>query len=213
MPQDAASDRHGTLTGYHLDGCRCDPCTAASTRYEKRRHLDALEGRRRTVDTIGSRRQMQALAVAGFPIRIVAEHLGLPINRLHRTVNGKRMSPDLARSIGRVYRRLRYADPLRHGVTAVQSARVSGMARGKGWVGPEAWEASDIGDPAAQPAEPDAYVYRPLDSYEAIAEDALWVLATAGPETLHADVAARLGVGERRLERALAYVRQVGGAA
>lgn len=211
MASQPPSDRHGTLTGYHLDGCRCDRCTAASTRYEKRRHLDALEGRRRTVDTIGSRRRMQALAVAGFPIRVVAEQLGAEINALHRTVNGKRVAVRKAQDIAQVYRRLRHTDPTRFGVDPRQAARVSRMARGKGWVGPDAWECSDIDDPDAQPEEPDRY--RPLDSYEAIAEDALWVLATAGSDTPPAAVAARLGVGERRLFRALAHVRQVGEAA
>jgi hypothetical protein len=197
--------RHGTLAGYHLDGCRCELCTAEATRYEKRRLLDAIEGRPRAVDATGSRRRIQALAVAGFPIRVIAEQLGTQIGPLHRAVNGKRLAAVKAREIARVYRRLRFADPARYGVDLRQSARVARMARAKGWSGPEAWETADMDDPGALPTEPDPY--RPLASYEAIAEDALWVLATAGPDTPPAEVAARLGVGERRLFRALAYAR------
>ena len=199
------SERHGTLAGYHLDGCRCDHCTAAAARYEKRRNLDALSGQPRTVPTIGSRRRVQALAVKGFPLRVIADRLGLPQNRLHRTVHGTRMSAAEAAALAGVYRRLRRADPAAYGVDADSAAKTRGHARVKGWVGPEAWEVADIDDPDASPDEPGAYC--PRRSYVEIAEDALFVLATAGPMDRVA-VAGRLGVQVRTLDRAFAFTRE-----
>jgi hypothetical protein len=201
----AESPRHGTLAGYHLDGCRCDACTAAATRYEKQRHLDALSAGPRTVPTVGPLRMVQALAVAGFPLRAVAAQLGMPIGRLHRTVHGKRMNAAEAAALAVVYRRLHSSDPTRHGVLSAHAARVSRTARAKGWAGPEAWEIADIDDPDASPDPPGSYC--PQRSYEEIAEDALFVLATAGPMD-RAAVACRLGVQVRTLDRAFASMRE-----
>lgn len=201
----AEPDRHGTLTGYHLDNCRCDRCTAAATRYEKQRHLDALTAGPRTVPTIGPLRMVQALAVAGFPLRVVAAQMAMPISRLHRTVHGKRMNAAEAAALAAVYRRLRSSDPTRHGVGPAHAARVSRTARGKGWVAAGAWETACIDDPGASPDPPGAYC--PQRSYEEIAEDALFVLATAGPMD-RAAVACRLGVQVRTLDRAFASMRE-----
>lgn len=195
---------HGTSARYHLHGCRCAPCTAAAVRYEKQRRLDALSGLARTVDSTGSRRRIQALAVAGFPLRVVAAALGVPVNRLHRTVHGKRMSPAEADAIRALYRRLRRADPAAHGVTADGVAKTRGRARVRGWAGPDAWEGVDIDDPDASPDPPGAYC--PRRSYEEIAEDALFVLATVGPMD-RAAVAFRLGVHVRTLDRAFAFTQ------
>lgn len=196
---------HGTSARYHLHDCRCPPCTAAAGRYEKQRHLDALAGQPRTVDTTGARRRIQALAVAGFPLRVVAEALGLPLNRLHRTMHGKRMSPAEAGAIRAVYRRLRHADPAVHGISADSAAKTRGHAAAKGWASPDAWDGVDIDDPDASPDPPGPY--RPRRSYEEITEDALFVLATAGPMD-RAAVACRLGVAVRTLDRAFAAVRE-----
>ena len=76
--------------------------------------------------------------------------MGTEINRLHRAVNGKRLAVAKARQVAGVYRRLRFADPARYGVDPCQAARVSRMALGKGWAGPEAWEVADIDDPGAE---------------------------------------------------------------
>jgi hypothetical protein len=163
------------------------------------------------VPAIGAARRVQALFAAGYPLAVIAQRTGLAGTHLSGIANGHK--PVIARS---THDAVCAAYDVLSGKPG-PSAYSRAWAARRGWAPPLAWDESAIDNPDAEPSGPASGAKLSVAAaYVAIAEDALFVLATSGPGVQHVDVAARLGVGERRLERALAYVRtvgQVGGAA
>jgi transcriptional regulator with XRE-family HTH domain len=94
---------------------------------------------------IGSMRRLQALAVLGHPLYLVAEEAGISYaTARHMCCQIRRVtSKDFAARIAAVY------DKRRHQMG--QSPVTRGMARAAGWWGPEAWR--DIDDPQCTPED------------------------------------------------------------
>jgi len=174
-----------------------------------------LSATRRTpsalVDATGTRRRLRALAVAGWHLGLLQSATGVSRSELGVVRRGglPTVRAATAEAVRAVYERLEGCAPGDFGHRSKDVVATVRRATRAGWVGAAGW-GEDIDDPAAAPA-PAGAAADPAATYEAIAEDALFVLATAGRDTPPDEVAARLGVGERRLFRALAHVGARGG--
>lgn len=69
--------RHGTLNAYKNCRCRCDLCSEASYRYEKRRKYLHHIGQPATLPALGFQRRARALMALGWTHRQIAEALGI----------------------------------------------------------------------------------------------------------------------------------------
>lgn len=134
-----STGRHGDLTAYWQDGCRCPEVRALSGRRQKEYRL----GRRRLIDATGTRRRLQALAVAGWDQRTIAPMLGCTQRALSELARGARVRATTETRIRRLY------DQLAHqpGPNALATTR----ALRRGWLGPEWWDPDTIDDPAYDP--------------------------------------------------------------
>jgi lambda repressor-like predicted transcriptional regulator len=105
---------------------------------------------RSLVDTTGTRRRLQALAVLGYSLPEIARQSGVAERALRTVLEGLRPHTRIttASRVARLYRQLatRPAPPTRY----AEKARNQAMAAG--WHGPMAW--ADIDDPACVP-DPD----------------------------------------------------------
>jgi hypothetical protein len=158
------------------------------------------------LDATGTRRRLQALAVAGWHLRLLQSATGVSRSELGAVRRGDLPTVRAAthEAVRRAYERLSGSTPGDHGRQSKDVVATANRARRAGWVAAGRW-GEDIDDPDATPDEPDSY--SPQRSYEDIAEDALFVLATAGPMD-RAAVACRLGVQVRTLDRAFASIRE-----
>lgn len=156
--------------------------------------------RNRYVDATGSRRRLQALAVMGWPYRVMAERIGelcpesvaLVMSGSTRTVRA-----GTASLIARAYDEM-WATP-------GPSARSASLARRKGWVPPLGWDDETLDDPAARPHGVD-WGARKRDR-AAVVEDFAEMRADG---LTFAHIAERLGMTEVALERALHRARKDG---
>lgn len=130
---------HGTYSAYRY-GCRCPHAREDNRIYQKRQREG--RGRVRYVDSTGTRRRLQALAVLGWRWRDIGDRLGVSWQGAQRLALLDRDVHVTTRNrVAAVYREL--CD--RPGPSAVTARR----AAGKGWHGPLAW--ADIDDPACRP--------------------------------------------------------------
>lgn len=67
---------HGTPACYNA-GCRLPECREAKNAYQRRRYLDGLWDRPRTVPALGSMRRLRALAVMGWDAPRLSADSGL----------------------------------------------------------------------------------------------------------------------------------------
>lgn len=96
------------------------------------------------VEATGSRRRLQALIAAGWPLPTLAQRLGRSPRNLRRTMNANLITHASARRISTTYDELRNVPPPGH--TAVERARASlarVTARESGWLPPWAWDDID----------------------------------------------------------------------
>lgn len=96
------------------------------------------------VEATGSRRRLQALIAAGWPLATLALRLGRRPGNLRRTMNANLITDASARRISTTYDELRNVPPPGH--TAVERARASRArvtARESGWLPPWAWDDID----------------------------------------------------------------------
>lgn len=64
--------KHGTLTAYHFEGCRCEICRRVVTRHQKKWRLDRQRGIERMVDADHIRAHVQQLLDQGMSFRGIA---------------------------------------------------------------------------------------------------------------------------------------------
>ena len=143
--------RHGTVARRN-DGCDCDPCKLAKTRWMKRYKVDRDRGQRRTIDSTGTRRRIQALMALGWTQSHIATAAGWRsgdnVSQVLRpgqdAVN--RVTAD---KISRAYDQL----SMRRG----PSDLIARKAAGWGYLTPLHWDDETIDDPAAKPYGPESY--------------------------------------------------------
>jgi hypothetical protein len=151
------------------------------------------------VDGTGTRRRIQALAAMGWPIRRVAEYLGLnPTyagDLIRRTEQDRPVLAATAEKVARAYDTLKTKKPTRNGIEPRVAKRIRGLAKEKRWPTPGYWDQHPgaIDDPHFEP------MYG-LTRREIVAQDAHWVMTTIGLD--RASAAERLGVAKSYIDHA-----------
>ncbi|MFP8944752.1 hypothetical protein ACLIYM_25415 [Streptomyces fenghuangensis] len=155
----------------------------------------------RRVDGTGTRRRLQALVAIGWPQTRLAQQLGISTGQLWRDIHGGAVRAATARAVRGLYDQLWNVDPASRGVPKQCTDMALATASTHGWAPPAAWDDDYIDSPAARPD-----LGERIDRYEALAEDAQWLIDDQGYDRKRA--ANRLGVTLRHLDRALAHGRQ-----
>lgn len=151
LPDD---ERHGSERGHRAHRRAgqqpCDPCARARMRAQKARRM---EGQKRKVSTVGSRRRVQALQALGWSRQIIARELGYTDNgAIAYLMTADSMLTVTAARIADVYDRLSRTEP-----TGVGASRARTWASRHGYAPPTAW--LNIDDPDEQP-DPGYQAYR-----------------------------------------------------
>lgn len=101
----------------------------------------------------GTMRRLQALACIGWPVKTIADQIGIarPYH-LQEVRDGKRehCTVRTARRVSDIYDRLWNTPPAVTGAAKTAATKTRRMAEAAGWAPPAAW-GDDIDDPAAQP--------------------------------------------------------------
>jgi hypothetical protein len=96
------------------------------------------------VEATGSRRRLQALVAAGWPLPTLARHLGRSPGNLRRAIQSNMVTDDSARRIATMYEQLCHtAPPGRTPVERADAARARAHAVEAGWLPPWAWDDID----------------------------------------------------------------------
>lgn len=155
------------------------------------------------VDATGTTRRLQALVAIGWSQTSMAARIGWTVANLNVLVLGRRsqVSVATAKLIGQMYDEL--------SMTPGGSKRSRSLAMARGWAPPLAWDDDTIDDPRARAHGTDdsAQWMRSRRSMEAVVEDFNDMRASG---STFASAAARLGMSEQSLERALHRARRQG---
>ncbi len=140
--------KHGaTGTCFNTHGCGCFPCVEGRRVYQLNRDKLIAYGRwepSRTVDALGVRRRLQALAYMGWPSRLVAEAVGTRDSHIRMLADSATCRVDVRDRVFAAYELLWDKEP-----PGGRRAYTANMARRKGWAGPLHWD--DIDDPEETP--------------------------------------------------------------
>lgn len=196
--------RHGTVAG-HIAHQRsgvpyCEACIRAKSSYDKRRKWDALNGRGRTVPSLGARRRLQSLQYVGWSRARVAEAAGWKTTgALNYLMRSDTITRSTHEKLALVFEALAMKQP----PDEMAAIRARTWARRRGYAPPLAWD--DIDDPNEQPTGVRVEGKR----RDLLAE---WDdLRAAGESIEH--VAHRLGVTAGAIERAEFRAKRKGEAA
>ncbi|MEU0847676.1 hypothetical protein ABZ387_06875 [Streptomyces flaveolus] len=150
-------------------------------------------------DGTGTRRRIQALVATGWPMRRLAEHLGINpsyVGDLVRRTEGKHLIfSATADKVAEAFERLRDEKPSRHGIEARQIRRTKKVAAERKWPDPTYWaDRMDVID------DPDFQPLYGVTKRELIAQDANELIRFSG---LNREAAAqRLGVSKAYIDHA-----------
>lgn len=146
--------KHGTTAAYdqHFrDNIPvCEDCRRAAARYENERRLDALQGIRRTVSSVGTARRMQALVALGWSFKTLGDMLQVSHDQARKWAwqTDTIIRATSAQRVAVVYDRLC--------MTPAPDSRNAKYARTvaarNGWVPPLAWDDIDDHDETPSPA-------------------------------------------------------------
>ncbi|MFE1451937.1 sigma-70 RNA polymerase sigma factor region 4 domain-containing protein [Streptomyces olivaceoviridis] len=103
------------------------------------------------IDSTGTRRRVQALAVRGWPRHWMAEQVGMSASPFNKAVHKARVTARLARAVAALYDEWWNRDPLEYKLPPKSVDRVKADAARAGWYGPLAWDDDTIDDPSAMP--------------------------------------------------------------
>ncbi|MFD8384268.1 hypothetical protein ACFV2X_38100 [Streptomyces sp. NPDC059679] len=103
------------------------------------------------IDPTGTRRRIQALVVAGWPLTHLAARLGLFRQNFVRLLTAERVTVAVARSIRDLYDQLWRADPVEGGATPTGAARARKYAAERQWAPVGVWDDDTMDDPASFP--------------------------------------------------------------
>lgn len=104
-----ASHQHGTNAAYHLDNCRCRPCSRAAVAYDRTRTRQLAYGRWQPyIDAEPARQHVRALMAAGVGWKRAAQHAHVPNGVMTKLLYGdttrgmapsRRIRPETAQRI------------------------------------------------------------------------------------------------------------------
>lgn len=109
----------------------------------------------RTIDATGTRRRLQALVAAGWPMIRLGEHINVHPNQVRRLTQAPHVFVRTARSVADAYNRLTLEDPEAHGVTPGAVLKAKRFATKHGWAPPPYWDDDAFDDPNFVPATSD----------------------------------------------------------
>lgn len=150
------------------------------------------------VDATGTRRRIEALTAAGWPMERLAEHFALSAHYVAEMRKLDKVRDVSAQAVAEAYDRLENQQPERHGILPPIAKRARRMAARRGWVPPKYWAKfpGAIDDPHFTP---EFGMTKP----QRLAEEAVWMVTVAGvPRT---EAAARLGLTFGEVDDALAF--------
>lgn len=104
-----------------------------------------------SVDATGTRRRVQALVAAGWPMTRIAARLDMRPGNFTATLKRPQVIVRTVRLTQAVYDELWNQDPRGHGVDNQAYSRAVNHAAARGWAPVGAWDDDTIDDPAAQP--------------------------------------------------------------
>ncbi|MFG2412333.1 hypothetical protein [Streptomyces goshikiensis] len=150
------------------------------------------------VDATGTRRRIEALTAAGWPMERLAEHFGVSLKYVAEMRKQDKVRDVSAQAVTRAYEQLKDKRPETRGVIPPIAKRARRMAADRGWAPPKYWAKfpDAIDDPHFTP---EYGMTRP----QRLAEEAVWLVTVAGvPRT---EAATRLGLTFGEVDEALAY--------
>lgn len=113
--------------------------------------LDDYEDRA-VLDGTGTRRRMQALAVAGWPSKAIHQHIGVGnMQTVEKLRSRAKVTARLARAVRDFYDEVSAKTAEDYGVEPWIAVRTRTYAAKNQWAGPEAWDPDTIDNPAAVP--------------------------------------------------------------
>lgn len=137
--------RHGTPACYTTRECRRPECRHAATVYQKQWRMRSMNGPTK-VPAIGMARRVRALGVMGWPLRLLAQQVGMSAGGdMTAILNGRRQTITRAMHdrFVTLYDRLE--------TTPGPSDIARRYAERAGWAPPMAWDPETIDDPDAEP--------------------------------------------------------------
>lgn len=149
------------------------------------------------VDGTGTRRRLRALVAVGWPQLEIGAQLGIDRRACWHLLHRDQVEAATVRAVRDLYDRLWNVAPATAGIPPLSIARALAVAARHRWAPPGAWDDDTIDSPAATPD-----LGERADRYEAIREDAEWLMTEHGYDREGA--ARRLGITRRHLDRAFA---------
>lgn len=150
---------------------------------------------RRRVDPTGSRRRLQALVAAGWPLNHIAAQTSLKASSVGDFMHRSMLLLSTVNEIAQAFDTLQDQEPTRRGVDRRQARRAREWAAREKWPTPAYWaERMDVID------DPDFEPLYGVTKRELVAQDANWVMRTSGLD--RATAAARLGVTKSYIDHA-----------
>jgi AraC-like DNA-binding protein len=152
------------------------------------------------IDATGTARRIQALVADGWPMKHLAEHLGVYHSYVHalvrRSEEGKPIRATTAAKVADAYNKLAGQRPIRHGINRRLVKQARSLAASRRWPPTSYWadRMDVIDDPHFQPEHG-------LTKREVIAREAHWLMQQGGLDREAA--AERLGVHKSYIDHAL----------
>jgi len=136
---------HGENQRYTRLGCRCEACTEAHWRYQKRFRQGWVQ---KTIDSTGTRRRLQALTAMGWTQDQIAKEVGCSRAAINKLVKRtyRQVYSGTALRIQQAYDRI----SMTPGPSNISRAK----ARQFGYLPPLCWDDDTIDDPKAKPYRP-----------------------------------------------------------
>lgn len=106
-------------------------------------------------EALGTRRRLQTLAAAGWPMKTLGPHIGVHPATVARLMNQECVYGSTARAVADAYRKLAGERPEDHGVTPGTALKMRNRAARNDWPGPDYWDDDAFDDPEFIPATSD----------------------------------------------------------
>lgn len=148
------------------------------------------------VDATGTRRRIEALTAAGWPMERLAEHFGVSLKYVSEMRKQDKVRDVSAQAVAEAYERLKNKRPEAHGVIPPIAKRARRMADARRWAPPKYWAKfpDAIDDPHFTPEYG-------MTKADLLAEEAAFLVTVAG--LTRSQAAVRLGKDKSYVDRVL----------